>query len=150
MAKLGTLRSVRSVQDPLHPLAFVDVTFFELQVANKPGILGEIAGFLHKAHINIEAFNAGRDGLRILANDPDATRKVLAAHGVGYVEEEVIEIRLENKPGQLAQVASALGRHGVNIITSFGAAGGADGGSIYVGVDDVEAAWEALEEVKGE
>lgn len=123
----------------------VDVTFFDLDVEDRPGTLGRVAGWLQGAGINIEAFNAGREGLRILTNDPEATRACFAQHNVGFSEEPVIEIRLENKPGQLAQVATALGEKGVNIVTSFGAAGGADGGSIYIGVDQVDAAWDALD-----
>lgn len=123
----------------------MDVTFFDLAVEDRPGTLGEVATWLREAGINIEAFNAGREGLRILTNDPEATRSCFAGHGVGFREEPVIEIRLENKPGQLAEVATALGSKGVNIVTSFGAAGGADGGSIYIGVDQVDAAWDALD-----
>lgn len=125
----------------------MDVTFFELRVENQPGVLGKVATWLQEDGINIDAFNAGREGLRVLTNDPAATRSCLDRHHVGYSEEEVIEIRLENKPGSLAEVATALGNKGVNIVTSFGAASQAEGGSIYIAVDDVDAAWDALETI---
>lgn len=125
----------------------MDVTFFDLQVEDRPGVLGAVASHLEATGVNIEAFNAGQDGLRILTNDPEKTRTCLAEQSIGFTETPVIQIQLENKPGQLAQVATALGKHGVNIVTSFGSANGHDGGSIYIGVDDVDKAWAALEEL---
>ncbi len=125
----------------------MDVTFFDLQVDDRPGVLGDVATHLQNAGVNIEAFNAGRDGLRILTNDPAKTRTCLDECKIGFSEEEVIQIQLENKPGQLAQVATALGKHGVNIVTSFGSANGKEGGSIFIGVDSVDAAWDALQEI---
>ena len=123
------------------------VSFFHLDLEDRPGTLGDVATLLSGAGVNIEAFAADRSGVRILTSDPDATEKALAGH-VGFHAVEVIEIELPNRPGELARVATALGKHGVNIVTSFGMAGNHDGGRIYISPDDVDAAWDALESVK--
>ncbi len=123
----------------------MDVTFYALQVPDKPGVLGEVAGYLEEAGVNIEAFAADSSGLRILTNKPDETRKVFEAHAITFEAVDVIEIELPNRPGALAGVAKALGAKGVNIVTSFGSGNGADGGRIFIRVDDVDAAWEALD-----
>ncbi len=118
---------------------------YTLAVEDRPGTLGDVAHALHKAGINIDAFSAGPGGLRIVTADDEATGTALKGAGISFTQEEVIEIELPNEPGELAQVAKALGDAGVNIHVSFGAAKGQDGGSIYIGVDDVDLAWEALE-----
>ncbi len=122
------------------------VTFFALDVPDQPGTLGDVAGKLHQAQVNIEAFAVDRTGIRILTNDPEAARGCLDGHGIHYEAHDVIEIELPNRPGELARIAQALGRHGVNIVTSFGSAStGADTGKIFIGVDQVDSAWDALE-----
>ncbi len=118
---------------------------YTLDVEDRPGNLGKVANALHKAGINIDAFSAGPGGLRIVTAEDADTGAALKAAGLTFSKEEVIEIELPNEPGELAAVAMALGDKGVNIHVSFGAAKGQDGGSIYIGVDDVDAAWEALE-----
>jgi len=124
------------------------VTFFALDVPDRPGTLGDVASKLHASKVNIEAFAVDRTGIRILTNDPDAARGCLEDNDIGYAAEDVIEIELPNKPGELARIAVALGKHGVNIVSSFGSAStGAETGKIFIGVDQVDAAWDALEEL---
>ncbi len=120
-------------------------TLYTLDVPDEPGTLGRVAGIMHEAGINIDAFSAGKGGLRIVTGADQDTEGALRAAGISFTSTEVIEIELPNQPGELARVAQALGAKSVNIETSFGAAKGQDGGSIYIGVDDVDAAWEALE-----
>lgn len=122
------------------------VTFFALDVPDKPGTLGNVAAKLHDAKVNIEAFAVDRTGIRILTNDPEVARACLDREGIRYEAHDVIEIELPNRPGELARIAQALGDHGVNIVTSFGSAStGADTGKIFISVDQVDAAWDALE-----
>lgn len=123
------------------------VTFFALDVEDRPGTLGRVASILSQAEINIEAYAADHSGIRILTNDPETTKRVLEENGIGFEAMEVIEIELPNRPGELARIATALGSHGVNVATSFGMAGADNGGKIYIRVNDVDAAWDALEEV---
>ncbi len=122
-------------------------TLYTLDVPDEPGTLGRVAGIMNDAGINIDAFAAGKGGLRIITGADTDTAGALQAAGIAFTATEVIEIELPNQPGALAGVAQALGDHGVNIETSFGAAKGQDGGSIYIGVDDVDKAWEALEAI---
>lgn len=124
---------------------FVTVKLYTLDVENKPGILGRVASAFNEAGINIDAFSAGVGGLRFITTDEEATRAVLAKESISFTEEEVIEIELPNRRGELARIATALGDNNVNIHVSFGAGKGDAGASIYIGVDDVDGAWEALD-----
>ena len=57
-------------------------------------------------------------------------------------------VKLENKPGALAQLGEALGNAGVNIEGVCGLAGANDGaGEVHILVADAELARSALEEV---
>jgi len=124
------------------------VTFFALDVEDKPGTLGRVATILSEARINIEAFAADSSGIRILTDNPGTTTDTLKKNGIPFQAMEVIEIELPNQPGELARIATALGNHGVNVATTFGMAGADNGGKIYIRVDDVDAAWDALEEAQ--
>ncbi len=121
------------------------VTLYTLDVEDKPGILGQVATALTDRGVNIDAFSAGRGGVRIITSDDVETRGCLDEQGITYTAEEVIEIELPNRRGELARIATAFGEKGVNIHVSFGAGKGDRGASIYIGVDDVDGAWEALE-----
>lgn len=123
------------------------VTFFALSVEDRPGSLGEVATMLSQANVNIEAFAADQAGVRILTDDPEQASQVLKANRIPYKAMEVIEIEMPNRPGELARIATALGQHGVNIVTTFGSAGPRkdNGGKIFIRVGDVDAAWDALE-----
>lgn len=122
------------------------VSLYTLDVPDVPGTLADVAEALNNAGINIDAFSAGMGGVRIITDADDGTRKVLDAQSIAYKAEEVIEIELPQRPGELARVARALGQHGVNIHVSVGA--GKGNCSIYIGVSDVEGAWEALESLQ--
>jgi hypothetical protein len=123
------------------------VKLYTLAAENKPGILGKVASAFNNAGLNIDAFAAGKGGLRFITDDEDGTHGVLDSLGMSFTEEEVIEISMPNQRGQLARIATAFGEKNVNIHVSFGAGKGDGGASIYIGVDDVEGAWAALEEI---
>lgn len=119
---------------------------YTLDVDDRPGTLGRVAGVLHEAGINIDGFSAGKSGLVIVTGD-EGTDACLSAAGIGNEAREVIGIDLPNRPGELARVATALGEHGVNIEVSLGTGHDETAGSVYIAVDDVDAAWEALETI---
>jgi hypothetical protein len=120
----------------------------KVRVADRPGALGEVTGALAEKKINLRAVNAWVEGdegvIRIVAEQAAAAKKALAAKGYDVQELEVVEVELADKPGTLAEKASALGRAGVNITQVFVGTGGARKATVFLGVSDVAAALKAL------
>lgn len=114
-------------------------------VADRPGILGEIAGALGAKKVNIAAFTAyvteGRGAIRMIVDKPAAAKKVIAERGWECTEEDVAAVTIADKPGTLAAVASKLGDAGINIQYAYtGGAGAARKVNTYLAVADVAAA----------
>lgn len=120
----------------------------KVRVADRPGALGEITAALAEKKINLRAVNAwveGNEGvIRLVADSAPAARKVLKARGLQVDEQDVVELELPDKPGALAEKATALGEAGVNITHVFVGPGGARKAVVFLGVSDVGAALKAL------
>jgi hypothetical protein len=118
-------------------------------VADRPGILGEVASALGSKKVNIQAFLAsvveGRGAIRLVVDKLATAKQVISAHGWESTEEEVVQLSLADKPGTLANMASKLGAAGINIQYAYtGSARSAAKVNSYFAVADVEAALRAL------
>ena len=95
------------------------VTQLAVFLANTPGTLAEVCDALAVAHINIYALTTSdsvdHSVVRMVVSD---TRKALAIfeeRGALVVENDVIMIDNDNKPGSLSRVAATLANHKINI-----------------------------------
>ncbi|HSA92327.1 MAG TPA: ACT domain-containing protein [Terriglobales bacterium] len=117
-------------------------------VADRPGVLGDVASTLGEAKINIQAFLAhvsGDEGaIRLIVDKPAAAKKALTARGWRATEEEVVALTLADKPGTLGAAADKLGGTGINIRYAY--TGSVKGGKVnaYFAVPDATAALKAL------
>ncbi len=104
---------------------------FSIFLINKPGVLANVTEALAKAKVNLQALTLADSGehgvLRIITEDPEATRKVLAHAHDRWTEQEVLVIALENRPGAFAKVAQKLAEEHVDISYAY-CTGGASGG----------------------
>ncbi len=120
----------------------------KVRVADRPGALGEITAALAEKKINLRAVNAWVEGsegvVRLVADRAAAAKKALASKGLRVEEQEIVEVELPDKPGALADKATALGAAGVNITHVFVGTGGARKATVFLGVSDVAAALKAL------
>jgi hypothetical protein len=120
----------------------------KVRVTDRPGALGEVAGALAAKKINLRAINAwveGNEGVvRLVADKAAAAKKALAARGWPVTELDVVELELPDKPGALAEKATALARAGVNITHVFVGTGGARKATVFLGVSDVATALKVL------
>lgn len=89
----------------------------ELRVhhANKPGRLGRISAILGDAGINIEGFGVWGGETRLFVADADRATEVLGEHDMKCDVADVLRLHLPDEPGNLAEVAQALGEAGINI-----------------------------------
>ncbi len=120
------------------------MTEFTIRLANRPGMLAELAQLLGQAGVNIEAlaaFGHGEDGqVRIIVDDADATRRTFRAAGISLDEREVITTILPDRPGELARMTKELAEGGVNIDAMYLLNTHADGREFAVAVNDGDTA----------
>jgi len=120
-------------------------------IENRPGMLGRVADALGEKKVDIRAFMvAGLDGkgfLRLVVDKTALALKVLAEHGWESTVDELAEVVVADRPGELGRVADALGAAGINIHHGFvGSARPAQKGkvSLFLAVDDVAGALKAM------
>lgn len=118
-------------------------------VKDAPGMLGQVADSLGEKGVSIRAFMAaaldGKGFVRVVVDKPAAAKRIFAAHGWDTAEEEVVEVNVPDRPGELGRVADRLGAAGVNIQYAYlGTAKSASRVNLYLAVEDVKAALRAL------
>jgi hypothetical protein len=120
----------------------------KVKVADRPGLLGEIASALGAKGINLRAVHGyaeeGQGVVCLVVDKLAAASKVLAARGMRPEEEEVLELELAHKPGALGEVAQVLGAAGVNIKYVFIGPAGGRKATVFLAVSDMQAALKAL------
>ena len=104
---------------------------FSVILVNKPGVLAQVTTALAKAKVNLVALtlvDSSEHGvLRIVCEQPDKARKILARIHDRFTETEVITLDLTNKPGAFAVAAQQLAEAHININYAY-CTGGAPGG----------------------
>lgn len=97
---------------------------FLLTLENKPGTLAEVCSQLAAKAVNIRAVSvlegAGFSTIRMVVSHPEATRKVCRELGVQFVEEDVLLVRVPNRPGALGRITRKLADNKVNIQYVYG------------------------------
>jgi hypothetical protein len=88
-------------------------------LANRPGTLAEVCEDLHEDNINILAMTVSdtvdHAVVRMLVDKPGAAVHLLENNGLLVVENNILAVDLENKPGALAEVARQLSDNDINI-----------------------------------
>jgi len=86
---------------------------------NRPGTLARVADALAKAKINIYAISTSdtvdHSVIRIVVDDYRRAMTLCEEHGTLVVDNDVIMIEGNNKPGSLAKLAHKLGDAKINI-----------------------------------
>ncbi|HEY7724354.1 MAG TPA: ACT domain-containing protein [Anaeromyxobacteraceae bacterium] len=121
----------------------------KVKVADRPGLLGEIASALGAKGINLRAVHGyaeeGQGVVCLVVDKLAAASKVLAARGMRPEEEEILELELAHQPGALGEVAQVLGAAGVNIKYVFIGPAGTRKATVFLAVSDMQAALRALQ-----
>ncbi|MBK9137823.1 MAG: ACT domain-containing protein [Verrucomicrobia bacterium] len=86
---------------------------------NRPGTLARLCAALSEAGINVFAVSTSdtvdHTVVRMVVSDPQRALFLLGERGTLVVENEVLLLEGENKPGTLARAAELLGKANVNI-----------------------------------
>ena len=93
---------------------------FAIQMEDRPGALARACRALADRGVNILAFQSstlgeGKSLVRIVADNPATARTVLNNERLSYTEAEVAQVKLPNRPGELARAAARLGDAQINI-----------------------------------
>jgi hypothetical protein len=90
-----------------------------LFLENRPGMLARVCDALSAAKINIYAISSSDTVdhivLRMVVSDPAKAMFVFEEHGTLVVEDDVLMITGDNKPGSLAKIAHRLAEAKINI-----------------------------------
>ena len=124
------------------------MTEFSVRLANRPGMLAQLARTLADAGVNIEAlaaFGFDEEGIvRLIVDDADLARRALREAGLRATEREVLTTVLEDRPGSLAQMAQELADAGVNIDAVYLLRTNSMGLEFAVAVDETDLARQRL------
>ncbi len=94
-------------------------TQLSLFLENKPGTLARMCNSLQKARINIYAFTTSdsvdHSVVRMIVSDTRKALLLFEEHSVLVIENEVLMIEGDNKPGSLAKIAQKLADAKINI-----------------------------------
>lgn len=86
---------------------------------DKVGLLADISYILAKAGINIESLNvdvvADKAVILLSVKDAEKTRAALEASGYKVSEENMVVVKLSDKPGELSKITKMLAKEGINI-----------------------------------
>ncbi len=88
---------------------------------NKPGTLARVCDALAEARINIYAITVSdtidHSVIRLVVSDPRRALLLFEEHGTLVVEDEVLMVDGDNKPGSLAKICHKLAAAKINIVT---------------------------------
>lgn len=116
---------------------------------NRPGTLARMADSLGEAKINIYAISMSDtvdySVIRMVVDDYRKAIEIFEDHGTLVVEDDVLMIDGDNKPGSLARIAHRLAEADVNIEYAYCATPpNAKKGLMILRVDNVKKALKAL------
>ncbi len=108
--------------------------------------LADVTETLSNGRVPIAGFAADTEGLRFLTDSADTAIEVLQRAGWSADVEEVAEIELANRTGELSVVCRGLRDAGIRVRHAFGMTQGS-GGVLALAVDDIRRAAPVLERV---
>jgi len=120
-----------------------------LFLENRPGTLARVCDALSKEKINIYALSTSdtvdHSVLRVVVSDPRKALLLFEEHGAMVVEDDVLMIDGDNKPGSLAKLAHKLSDAKVNIEYAYCATSpNAKKGLLILRVSDAKKALKVL------
>jgi hypothetical protein len=122
---------------------------FTVHLTHRPGELARVAHALAKAGVNLRsvaAMTLGNQGVvRVIPDDVDAARRALNEANIRFEESEVVTTLLENRAGELEDMAAKLGNAGLNLHAAYVVGLDGDLVELAVIVDDPKKAKKVLE-----
>ena len=89
-------------------------------IEDRPKALGEMLNVLAKENIMIEKMAAFVDSAKLIVKNIEKAQKILKKHNYDTEVRDVIRIKIENKPKELAYITERIGHVGINISYIYG------------------------------
>jgi len=117
-------------------------------IDNRKGTLAALAVFLGQHGINIYGMTlADTDGhghVRLILNDTEKARQLVEDSGELVAARDVLLIRVENEPGELGRVLTALAERDINIEYGYSSGGPNEEKGLVLVPSDIDRALEVL------
>jgi hypothetical protein len=125
---------------------------FTVLMEDRPSLLGEVCRALADREVNILALqsfrNLGKFVIRLIVDEPDTARSVLNNQQLTFVETQIVLSKIQHRPGEIARLASRLGRAGININYAYcGLEAGTNAPLVFFSVAEVDKAAAILEQL---
>ena len=121
---------------------------FRITLANRPGELARMAQGLSRQGVSLKSVCASADGnqvtVHLIGHDVELTRLGLGQCGVQFSEQEIVQVILEDRAGELANVAAQLSDAGINIDAIYLTGREDDMVEFAIATDDVKKAKKLL------
>jgi hypothetical protein len=97
----------------------VQMKQFSIMVRDRLGELARVTELMAQFGINIVAIASETTGpqplVRIVTEDQASTRKALERSGREFSEQDILVVKLIDRPGELAKISRRLAKGGVNV-----------------------------------
>lgn len=117
---------------------------FKVSMDNRPGSLADLCEKLAAGGVNIKAIATDADGVRVVTSDESTTRGVLNRSKFLFDEAEVLQLKLLDRPGELAKISRMLANEKINIDLVYLLGGNGENTDIIIKVNDTEGALKVL------
>lgn len=101
----------------------MSVTQISVFVESRPGHMARILGMFRDAGVNVRGYDASDTGdygiVRFIVDRPEVALSALRASGAAAKASEVLCIKLQDEPGELARVFQVISDCGVNVAYSY-------------------------------
>jgi len=120
-----------------------------VMMENQPGSLATLCSEMARLAVNISAIHASDarplGPVRMIVSQLEVAKRVCDTLGLRYLEEEVLAVKVTDRPGALGRITRKLAEKGINIEYAYGSiAKGATQALVVLGVSDVQAAARVL------
>ena len=127
---------------------------FTVFLEDRAGALGKICQALADHGVNILALDSfpsgGKSVTRFIVDNPVAFRAALEGARLTLTEGDVLMLKLQNRPGEIARVASRLGEASININYAYcGLESETNSPLVFFGVSEIGRAAQILEQAAG-
>ena len=119
-----------------------------VSMENTPGQLGRLCRVLAQAGVNIKGITVSDASdvsiIRLIVSNPKAAQQALKDAGLCLVAQEVLVIELEDKPGELEDIAFRLAEADINVQYIYGTTAAAGKARLVLRVSEVDRARQVL------
>ena len=118
-----------------------------IQMEDRPGILAKCCQSLAEHNVNILALQTaeGKGVVRMVVDNITNARKALDSQHLSYTENDVVQLKLPNRPGELGRAASRLGEANINIEHAYSGLDTNNSPVLFFGVRDISQAVSVLD-----